>query len=214
MESVGLWALQKQDFLDFMGRVGHDKQQEMFKAIRLKKKKSVVSVGELMQQSVADAIEQALWDVFTACKMSDSLSEWEVRKLSNVFVRESYPKAAEIFQAGQRGTHFYIVERGSVEIRTQTGKKKVLTAGDYFGERALLEDTPRTATVVAAEPVDVLALKKHDFLEFMNSGGRRQKLASSQSHRRYSSSNSAAAVAGTGSESSQSESELSQASTE
>lgn len=61
-----------------------------------------------------------------------------------------------------------------------------MSAGDYFGERALLDNTPRTATVTAAEPTEVLALKKRDFVDFMSRGGRQQTMQRTSRDRSYS----------------------------
>jgi len=49
------------------------------------------------------------------------------------------------------GTHFYIIHRGLVEVSIQGEVVRQLGNGDYFGERALLFNEPRTANIVAVE---------------------------------------------------------------
>ena len=61
-----------------------------------------------------------------------------------------------------------MITAGSVEVLAEDrgATSKVLARlgrQDVFGERALLEDTLRTATVRAAEPVDVLVMSREDF---------------------------------------------------
>jgi MFS family permease len=71
-----------------------------------------------------------------------------------------------IITEGDRGDHYYVLASGSVRI-TQAGRilRVLATAGDGFGEIALLRDIPRTATATATEPVVVIALERADFLQ-------------------------------------------------
>ncbi|HEY2140102.1 MAG TPA: ATP-binding cassette domain-containing protein [Chthoniobacterales bacterium] len=81
--------------------------------------------------------------------------------------RERFEAGATIIRRGEAGDKFYIIESGVVEV---AGEKKgipfhdiTLTAGDFFGEVALLTGAPRNATVVARGPVVVLTLAKEHF---------------------------------------------------
>ncbi|MFL5757583.1 MAG: MFS transporter [Chloroflexota bacterium] len=66
---------------------------------------------------------------------------------------------------GELGDRFYVMLGGEVEATTRTGTKRRLTAGASFGEIALLHDIPRTATVRAVMPTELLALDRAPFLE-------------------------------------------------
>lgn len=72
-----------------------------------------------------------------------------------------------IFNEGDPGCTAYIMERGKVEVSiTQNGKRLVLAeydSGDLFGEMALIDDTPRSATVTALEPTEVIAIDRSLF---------------------------------------------------
>ncbi len=76
-------------------------------------------------------------------------------------------EAGEVIIAeGDRGDRYYVLASGAVRI-TQAGRylRDLATAGDGFGEIALLRDIPRTATATATEPVVVIALERADFLQ-------------------------------------------------
>ncbi len=66
---------------------------------------------------------------------------------------------AEVVAEGAPGDAFYLVVRGTATVRRNRRKAAVLGPGDYFGELALLDGGPRTATVVADEPVELLAIE-------------------------------------------------------
>ena len=66
-----------------------------------------------------------------------------------------------VVTAGEEGDRFYVVASGSVEVR-EAGV--TLGPGESFGEIALLKDVPRTATVVAVEPTQLLAIERATFI--------------------------------------------------
>ncbi len=75
----------------------------------------------------------------------------------------SYETGAVIVKQGEPGVGFYLIDEGKVEVE-QGGR--VLTAlgpGEFFGELALLEDVPRTASVIARAPTRCLQLVRWHF---------------------------------------------------
>jgi len=77
-----------------------------------------------------------------------------------------------IVRQGDPGDAFYIVREGSVEVLSLKGagracRLRVLGAGDFFGEIALLRDVPRTATVRGKEAGSVWRLQRQDFRELL-----------------------------------------------
>ena len=68
-----------------------------------------------------------------------------------------------IVTEGERGDDFYVIVEGEVEVDSN-GERRGLSAGDSFGEIALLRDVPRTATVAALSDTDLLAIDRDVFL--------------------------------------------------
>jgi EAL domain-containing protein (putative c-di-GMP-specific phosphodiesterase class I) len=65
--------------------------------------------------------------------------------------REVYPAGEIIFKEGDPGNSAYLIEEGSVEVGVSSTQQKRLGKGELFGEIALIDQQPRTATVHALE---------------------------------------------------------------
>lgn len=78
-----------------------------------------------------------------------------------------YPKDTVVFCEGMPGTELYIIQKGSVKITKIVENTEVLLAvlkpGDIFGEMALLENKPRSATAIAYEDTYLLTVNKDNF---------------------------------------------------
>jgi CRP-like cAMP-binding protein len=83
---------------------------------------------------------------------------------------------AAVITQGDPGDRFYLVREGELEVRhaaAEGAESQVvaeLARGDYFGEIALLNDSPRTASVVATRRCELLTLERDDFHSLL--GGR------------------------------------------
>jgi CRP-like cAMP-binding protein len=69
-----------------------------------------------------------------------------------------------IFSEGEKGDEFFVVVRGKVEIRSGDRSLETLGPTGIFGEMALIDDSPRSATVVALTDVTVAPIKERQFL--------------------------------------------------
>ena len=70
----------------------------------------------------------------------------------------------EIVREGGHGDRFYVIESGEVDVSAHGEHLGTMSAGDHFGEIALLRDVPRTATVTAKNEVSLRALERDEFL--------------------------------------------------
>jgi CRP-like cAMP-binding protein len=77
---------------------------------------------------------------------------------------ESYPAGHRIIHAGDVGHCMYVILRGSVCVTVKRGAHEVelasLSAGDFFGEVALVDDGPRSANVTAVDPCELLCITR------------------------------------------------------
>ena len=101
--------------------------------------------------------------------MFQGLSAGQVQRLAGRFVRRTYTAGADIVTQGRGGAGLFVVVSGRAEvIRVRTdGTKAVLNvfgSTDFFGELALLDDAPRTASVVCTEETECLVLSQWEFL--------------------------------------------------
>jgi putative peptide zinc metalloprotease protein len=71
----------------------------------------------------------------------------------------------EVVTQGELGDRFYVIVEGSFEVFVNGEFDRRLGPGDYFGERALIHDAPRAATVIATERGRVLSLGRDAFRE-------------------------------------------------
>ena len=81
-----------------------------------------------------------------------------------------FAQGATLFREGEHGGGLYVVLAGSVRITKAVPDRgeeamAVAPAGDFFGEMALIDDLPRSATAVAVGDCRVFFLKKEDFLD-------------------------------------------------
>lgn len=86
------------------------------------------------------------------------LTESQLDSIVAVSVCQCFTHGQKILIEGDPGDHFYIIQEGSVECSSGGVIKRVLNAGDYFGEQALLYNTLRTASITAISKVKVLSL--------------------------------------------------------
>jgi MFS family permease len=79
--------------------------------------------------------------------------------------REQHAVDAMVIEQGAVGDSWYLIESGRVAVVHDGRHVTDLSTGDGFGEIALLSDRPRTASVIAREPLEVFRLPRADFLE-------------------------------------------------
>ena len=84
----------------------------------------------------------------------DGLSSRELSAIERILYRRTYKKGEVIFRQGAPGVGMYVIEEGAVAIVYEPTEQTLATLeeGDFFGEIALLNDTPRSATARASRP--------------------------------------------------------------
>lgn len=102
-------------------------------------------------------------------KMFELLNEGDRIALAAVVDELTLPEGHTLFQAGDPGDSLFIVHSGEIElfIKDTAGQRIVLTTaqeGDMFGELAMLDTGPRTATALALVESEVLVLDRDDLV--------------------------------------------------
>ena len=108
-------------------------------------------------------------DYLANIRMFEHLNEEDRIALANVVDELKVPEGHTLFQAGDPGDSLFVVRMGQIElfIKDTVGQRIVLhTAqpGDMFGELAMLDFGPRTATALALEDSEVLVLDRDDLI--------------------------------------------------
>lgn len=98
-----------------------------------------------------------------------SLGAEAVETLATLCVTRSLEAGQTLFLKGDPGDALYAIRRGQVRITDGTGDGRrttlnVLGPGDVFGEVALLDGRPRTASALASEPTDLFVILRRDLL--------------------------------------------------
>jgi CRP-like cAMP-binding protein len=86
------------------------------------------------------------------------LSAETLESLARQMSEQTYDAGATILRQGDKGLGFYLIAHGQVDVSRDGRHVATLGPGSYFGEYALLEDVPRTATVTAGTQTRCLQL--------------------------------------------------------
>ena len=93
----------------------------------------------------------------------EGLSKKQLELVSSLATRLNEPAGAVLTREGAPGYEFIIVLEGEVEVRRQGRLIAKRGAGEFFGEMALVEHQPRTATVRATTPVLIEVIPRREF---------------------------------------------------
>ncbi len=107
-------------------------------------------------------------DTLAQVPLFSQLSRRALRRLARGTISRDFGKGDVIVKEGEQAVAFYLVLSGRVEVVKQaegaTPKVQgILGPGDFFGEMALIDDYPRSATVRALEDTECLELWRWDF---------------------------------------------------
>ena len=100
------------------------------------------------------------------------LDDRELGAIAAVAKTRRYAKDDVVFHADEIGDVFCIIREGQVKVTmiSPEGKEIILNTlgpGEFFGEMALLDEQPRSATIIAIEPLEVVTIWRSDFLQIL-----------------------------------------------
>ena len=103
-------------------------------------------------------------ETLRAVPMLSVLPDHAIERLARMSVRMTLPAGHMVFEQGDEGDRFYVIESGEVEVSKVGEPVARLGAMGSFGEIALLRDVPRTASVLTLTEVVVRAIDRRHFL--------------------------------------------------
>ncbi len=92
-----------------------------------------------------------------------TLSRRHLKRVASVGRTRRFASGTAIVRAGDAGTAFYVLIDGAARVVTARGRPRRLGPGDFFGEMSLLDDSPRSADVVAEGEVLALTISPTAF---------------------------------------------------
>jgi len=106
--------------------------------------------------------------VFRKVSLFAELEPAEIESLSQVATARHVPAGAAILRESEPGDQFFVVVKGEVKVFVDSpdGREVVLThlqTGEFFGEMALFEGEPRSASVTALTETELVAVSRNDF---------------------------------------------------
>jgi CRP-like cAMP-binding protein len=118
---------------------------------------------------LGSGLEPLARDALAACRLFSGLDDRAMELVANALRVRRFRRGEVIFHAGDPGDSLFIVAAGSVKITVTSedgAEPAILTTigrGGFFGELALLDGAPRSATAAAADAVETLVLRRDAF---------------------------------------------------
>jgi voltage-gated potassium channel len=96
----------------------------------------------------------------------DGLSRRQLGRIASVAEHKHYIANSDLVRAGEPGDAFYVILDGEARVQLPAGPV-TLGAGSFFGEMAIIDGAPRSATVSAATDAVVLVIPRPKFLALL-----------------------------------------------
>jgi CRP/FNR family cyclic AMP-dependent transcriptional regulator len=118
-----------------------------------------------IQEDLHDAVVQMMGTTM----LWGGLGEEDRGSIVALCKERSFEANDRIVKKGDKGTGFYLILNGLVEVKSGSNTLAKLGAGQFFGEMSLLDGEPRSADVVALEPTRCLVLNPQELNQIVES---------------------------------------------
>ena len=102
------------------------------------------------------------------CPFFAGLSRAELAELAKVTEDLEVGEGKVLTRQGESGREFFVIVEGEVSVTKDGNEIRRLSGDDFFGEIALIEDRPRTATVTATTPLRFFVLTRQSFRSLLD----------------------------------------------
>jgi CRP-like cAMP-binding protein len=113
--------------------------------------------------------ENNIYQVLAGIPIFEDLTKKELRSIERILHKRTYKEDEVLFHEGDPGVGMYIIEKGRVNITLGNEAKllAVISDKEFFGEIALLSETPRTATATSVTNSSILGFFQPDLFDLM-----------------------------------------------
>jgi CRP-like cAMP-binding protein len=109
------------------------------------------------------AVAGAPVDTLKKVPLFAGLEDKELQQIASSMRERKFHAGDTVTQEGAGGVGFFVVESGEAEVNVGGETRRVVGPGDYFGEIALINESPRTATLTASTDMVCYGMTPWDF---------------------------------------------------
>ena len=114
---------------------------------------------------------QSALDLLAKVSLFEELTTPELRKIAALAKSSTFPTGEAVTVEGTPGGRFHVIESGSAKVVAGGRTRATLGPGDYFGELSLIDGEPRTASVIATEPLQTWSIAEWNFRPLLKAQG-------------------------------------------
>ena len=106
-------------------------------------------------------------DLLRLVPLFAGMTDRSFEAIASVASEVGFAAGDDLVRQGEPGTAFFIIVSGRARVNRDGITLRELGPGDFLGEIALVDGSPRTATVAALEPVGAVTVQRADFLDLL-----------------------------------------------
>jgi CRP/FNR family cyclic AMP-dependent transcriptional regulator len=110
-------------------------------------------------------------DALRRVQLFAELDQGELEQLARLFKERRFSQGETVVREGSGGAAFYLIESGEAAVSVRGAERPALRPGDHFGEIALIDEGPRSATITATSDLVCYGLTFWDFRPLVQESG-------------------------------------------